>query len=218
MALMTFMALNSAGVLSVGDIKTPYPLYALIGLLFWQIFAAGLAAATNSLTSAGQMIKKISFPMESIVFASMAQALVAFLIQTAAVFALFAYYRVAPTAYILLIPLAALPIIALTLGIGFIFSLINGITRDLEKVTGVIVNFLMLMTPVMYAKPQQGILGAASTYNPMYYLVDVPRNLLLTGTTDQLNGYVLSALAAVAIFLVSWRIFYITQTRITERV
>jgi len=217
-ALTTFILLNNSGILTVGEITAPYPLYALLGLSLWQIFSAGLVAATNSVTSAGQMIKKINFPMESLVFASVAQALVTFAIQGTAVLVLFAYYPTAPTPYILLAPVAAIPIIALTLGIGFITSLINGVTRDLEKAIGAIVSFLMFVTPVMYAKPAYGILAAAAAVNPLYYLVEVPRSLILTGATTHLNEYVLSTIVALAVFLAGWRTFYLTQTRITERI
>src|SRR5271154_2475862 len=41
-AIGTFMYLNHTGILHIQQTSMPYPLYALIGLSVWQIFATGL--------------------------------------------------------------------------------------------------------------------------------------------------------------------------------
>ena len=70
----TFMYLNHAGILHIQQTSMPYPLYALIGLSVWQIFATGLNSGANSLIGAGDLVTKINFPREVLVIASMAQS------------------------------------------------------------------------------------------------------------------------------------------------
>ena len=41
-ALGTFIVLNSSGIITLGDINAPYPIFAVLGLAFWQIFSTGI--------------------------------------------------------------------------------------------------------------------------------------------------------------------------------
>jgi len=86
--LGTFIVLNSSGIITLGDINAPYPIFAVLGLAFWQIFSTGIVACTNSISNAGNMITKINFSRETLVFASMGQAIIACLIQIVVVFLL----------------------------------------------------------------------------------------------------------------------------------
>ena len=79
----TFVVLNSSGVFNIGDIDVPYPIYAILGMAFWQLFASGLVACSNSLVKAGSMIAKINFSKKALVIAATGQSIVAFMIQFA---------------------------------------------------------------------------------------------------------------------------------------
>jgi lipopolysaccharide transport system permease protein len=214
----TFIFLNRAGIFSIGDINIPYPIFAVAGMALWQLFSIGLIASTNSLVNAGAMITKINFTRESLVISAMGQAIVSSLIQMAIVFVLFLWYQIIPPWTSVLVPLAVLPLFLLTLGLGFIFSLINGVLRDVGNMISVSITFLLFLTPVLYAKPESGIAAVASQYNPLYYLISVPRDLLIYGGTTELHGYVYSALLSIAVFLACWTAFHITETRIAERI
>ena len=126
-----FIILNSSGIFNMGVIDVPYPIYAILGMAFWQLFSAGLIAGSNSMVQAGAMIAKINFSKKSLVIASTGQSIVSFLIQFILVGILFIYYGIAPNTAILLIPIVIIPIMLLTLGLGFILSLLNGIMRDI---------------------------------------------------------------------------------------
>ncbi len=214
----TFIFLNRAGIFSIGDIAVPYPIFAVAGMALWQLFSTGLIASTNSLVNAGAMITKINFTRESLVISATGQAIVSSLIQIAVVFALFVWYHIIPPWTLVLVPFAVLPLFLLTLGLGFIFSLINGVLRDVGNMISVSITFLLFLTPVLYAKPASGIAAVASHYNPLYYLISVPRDLLILGGTTELYGYVWSAILAIVVFFVCWTAFHLTETRITERI
>jgi lipopolysaccharide transport system permease protein len=214
----TFIVLSGSGVFNAGAITVPYALYAILGVAIWQLFAAGLPAISNSLVLAGPMITKIKFSLKSLVAASMGQSLLSFLVQFCLVVVLLLYYRFVPSAAILLLPLLIIPIILMTLGLGFIFSLLNGVLRDIGNLLSVCMTFLLFLTPILYAKPTTGVLGVVSTYNPLYYLVAVPRDLVLTGTVSEWRGFVLSSALAAAVFLICLVLFHLTETRVTERI
>ena len=213
----TFIILNRSGILEFGKIEVPYPIYAILGMAFWQLFSTGLITTSNSLVKAGSMLVKINFSKKSLVIASATQSLIAFIVQMVLVGILFGFYQVYPSVKILFFPLLMVPIFFLTLGLGFIISLFNSIVRDISNSLSVFMTFLMFLTPVLYAKPKIGALAPITKFNPLYYLVSIPREFILTGTMNEWKGYLISTGFSLLVFLVGLTIFHLTETRITER-
>jgi len=214
----TFIFLSRGGVFDVGDISIPYPIFAVAGTALWQLFSVGLTLSANSLVSGGSMVTKINFAKESLVISAAAQGIIPSLIQIVVVFMLFGCYQIIPPLTVLLVPFAMIPLLLLTLGLGFILSLVNGVFRDVGLGISIIVTFLMFATPVLYAKPPSGIVAAVSQYNPLYYLVAMPRDLLIVGSTVELQGFIYSAFFSVVLFFICWTTFHLAETRIAERV
>ena len=214
----TFIVLNQSGIFNIGDIDVPYPIYALLGMAFWQLFATGLVAGSNSLVAAGAMITKINFSKKSLVIASSGQSIVTFIIQFVFVCILFVCYWLAPSIAILLVPIVVIPLMLLTLGLGFFLSLFNGVVRDIGTMLTLFLTFLMFLTPVLYAKPTTGILATATNYNPLYYLVLAPRELVLTGTITEWGGFLVASAISVIVFIVCLVVFHLTETRVAERI
>lgn len=217
-SVSTFIVLNRSGVFVFGEIELPYPIYAVLGIAFWQLFSTGLLAASNSLVKAGPMIVKINFSKKSLVLASMGQTLISFAVQLLLTLSLFAYFGVAPRPQIFLIPLFAIPVLAFTLGIGFLLSIINGILRDVGNIISVVMTFLMFLTPVLYPRTCKGLLAAVTGYNPLYYLVSVPRDVILFGGSDELGIYAAVSVFSILILAACIVIFHVTEARVAERI
>ncbi len=218
LSVSTFIVLNRSGIFDIGQINVPYPLFGLLGMAFWQLFARGLVIGTNSLAIAGTMITKINFSKKSLVFASTAHTIVGFLIQSILVSILFIFYGLMPNKGILLVPIVILPLLCLSLGLSLILSLLNAIVRDVTNAMTMLMTFLLFLTPVLYAKPKIGILMYLTRYNPLYYMVSAGRDLILTGTISEVKGFTISAIFSIIIFMISLVLFHLTETRITERV
>jgi len=217
-SVVIFVFLNNGGILNVGDISVPYPLFALAGTSIWQLFSVGLTLGTNSLVTAGTIITKINFPKKTLVISGVLQGFITFLIPIVILLILFGAYTTPPPPTILLVPFAVIPLLILTLGLGFFLSLINCVVRDVGNSIVVAITFLLFATPILYAKPAGGIVGIVSTYNPLYYLVSVPRDLLVLGSADNLKGFAYASIISLVVFLVGLIVFHLSETRITERV
>jgi lipopolysaccharide transport system permease protein len=217
-SISTFVVLNRSGILAVGDLSAPYPLYAVLGVSFWQLFAAGLTAGTQSLAEAGQMIKIISFSKKALVISSLGRALVSFGIQMIFALILFGWFKTPPAWQMIFVPLLILPLLIFTFALALILSLLNGVMRDIGNALAMLMTFFMFLTPVLYARPQVGALSAVTTWNPMYYFVACPREIALTGSFPEMNGYWIASGAALALLIINLIIFHLTETRITERV
>lgn len=213
-----FVLLNNSGIFNFGDIKVPYPLFAIGGMAFWQLFATGLITCGNSLTAAGDMITRINFSKKSLVMAPVGRILISFLVQSALVVLLCIFYKFLPSYQIIFIPLVVVPIIFLTLGLGFIVALLNAIVRDAGNLLTIAITFLMYLTPVLYAKPKIGLLAGMTQWNPMYYLVSAGRDLIINGAIQEMKGFVISSIFSLILLVAALIIFHLTETRIAERI
>lgn len=225
----TFILLRSSGVVAVGDLSAPYPIYAGLGVAVWQLFAQGILSGASSLVMGGDMIARINFSKKSLVLASLGRTLVTFAVLVLLVVALFVVYAArgyeySPHLGLLLVPFALLPMILLTLGIGFWLALVNGLVRDVGTVMSVLVTFLLLLTPVLYQRPPlvgggtARVLSTITEYNPLYYLVSAPRDLVLQGALAEPQGFYVSSAVAVGLFALTLLGFHLTESRIAERI
>jgi len=214
----TFLMLSRSGIFNVGDIRIPYPLYAILGMAFWQIFSTGIIACANSLSNAGDMVKRINFSKKSLVLAAMGKPIVSFFIQLILVAVLFIIYRIFPHPGILLLPFIIIPLILLTLGFGLMVAILNAIIRDTGNFLSVALTLFMYLTPVLYAKPKIGLLAQVTHYNPVYYYISAGRDLALNGQIQELSGFLYSVVFSILIFIFSLIVFHLTETRITERI
>lgn len=212
-----FAMLGKSGIFNYGNIAAPYPLYAILGVSLWQIFNNGIMACGGALASAGDMITRINFSKKSLVMAAMGRSFVTFLIQLLMVAALLVIYKVVPSSSIVFLPLIALPIVLMTLGFGLVISILNSIVRDTGNLLSVLLMLGMYGTPVLYAKPATGILANITNYNPMYYFIASGRDMVLTGSLSDPEGFILSTIFACFVFIAGLFIFHLTETRITER-
>lgn len=214
-AIGTFMFLDRAGVVSIGATDLPYPLFALLGVAVYQFFSTGVTAACASLVEAGDMIAKVSFPREVLVVAAIAQAAFEFLVKLALIAAVCVYYQYLPPAGFLLLPLVLLPLVFLTLGLGLVLSLANAVFRDTAQAVGVVLMFLMFLTPVLY--PASGAREYLFRLNPLTALVEAPRDLFIYGALRHPLDLAVAAVFSVLVFACAWRVFHLVETKIPER-
>jgi lipopolysaccharide transport system permease protein len=214
-AIGTFVYLHQAGILNIGKTAMPYPLFALIGLSVWQIFATGLTSGSNSLIGAGDLITKINFPREVLVIASMAQSIYEFLIKFALVVICFFWFNFTPSWTMLLVPLALLPLLVLTVGLSLLLALLNGVMRDIGNMVSLFLMFLMFLTPVLYPIPEPS--AFLFQLNFLAPLVNAPRDLIGVGHITEPGRFLFSSALSVLIFFLAWRIFHLVETKIPER-
>lgn len=214
----TFLLLNMSGVIKIGDIPVPYPIYGLLGFSLWQIFSNGLTILTGSIVVAGSLIDKINFQRETLIFAGMGQIIVDFLIRIFLVIIIFLFYGLFPSKYFIFFPFFTLPILLLTLGISFITSLLNVIIRDIKDFIGIGLIFFLFLMPVMYNLPEKGLLATINRFNPIFYLLEAPRSIIIRGVLNYPLEFFLSSILALFIFLFGWFIFYISQNKLGERI
>ncbi|MCE9594470.1 MAG: ABC transporter permease [Planctomycetes bacterium] len=211
----------------------------LSGIIVWQCFAETISRCTNTLAENQNLIQKVVFPAEVLpvylTISALINMLIGVLIAELGV-AWFAY--IAPSAVhaattegttTVVRPLAlgaslvTLPVLMVlqatfTLGLGYFLAAFNLFLRDVYHVIGVAMSVWMFMTPIFY--PAEKVKEAELTWvlmiNPMYWLIDSYRRVLIYGEWPQpLTLAVFGAVALVAFFLGS-RFFMAQKARFPD--
>lgn len=214
----TFTFLNRSEVLSIGETDIPYPAYVLLGMTVWQLFSNGITSTAQSVSNAGDMIKKVRFPHESLVLAAFGQSVLDFLIRLVLLAAVLAWFRVELAATVLWTPLVLLGLSVLTVGCGYLLALANAVFRDISNALGVLMTFAMFVTPVVYPPPTTWPTSLINYVNPVSPFIIAAQDLTTKGYLTHPEALVLGCGVAVLVFVVGWRTFHVAMPRIVERV
>ena len=128
----------------------PYPLFALAGLLPWQLFARILNDSGNSLVTNQRLITKIYFPRLIVPISTALAALLDFGVGLVLLAGALAWFQVMPGPAALALPLFVLLMLIAALGVGFWLAALNTEYRDVAYAMPFLAQFWMFVTPVVY--------------------------------------------------------------------
>ncbi|MBS0167021.1 MAG: ABC transporter permease [Nitrospira sp.] len=216
--IASWLFLNQVGVLMPGKSDVPYPLFVLLGTTIWGVFMAVFTSAASSLSANSNLIMHAHFSHQVLVAQQVAHASLSMVANLVLLAAAFTFFGVHPQWTALFFPLSLVPLLLLGVGIGMIVSVLSILVRDMTKVMTTLLGVLMFFTPVIYT-PDVGneVLQDLIWLNPLTYLVGGARDLMISGIIRDVQGYVVAVSFAVAVFLLSWRIFFISEQKVAEK-
>lgn len=148
---------------ATGDV--PAPLFLFSGVLPWIYFQTAVAAAANSVVTSEGLVTKVYFPRLVIPLAAIAAALVDFAIAFVLLVLLMFWYRIVPSAAILLVPAAVALLTVAAIGFGTLIAALTVSYRDFRHAIGFLLQIWMIATPTIYynVRPSASTLTAAQT-------------------------------------------------------
>ena len=184
---------------------------AFVAVALWPWLAAqeSLQRGAVSIAGYGGMIRKVAFPHELIVLASVAAT---FALQFAGYLAILGVLRVAGEPIHLRGLLIAVPVwVVLLIGIAgltFLVSALQVFIKDVEHVLMPLLMMLMYLTPILYPltlvpKNVQPWVAA----NPFNWVVGRLRDALLEGRLELRTSDALAAVIAVVLFIAGRSVF-----------
>jgi lipopolysaccharide transport system permease protein len=186
----------------------PYPIFYYTALLPWMYFATAMQSATNIVVENQRVITKIYFPRVVLPISSVMAGLVDFAISFAVLLLLMAYYRMAPTGAVILLPAFTLLAVLTALGVGLWLSALNAMYRDVRYVVPFLVQFWMFASPVAYPS---SLVPAKWRWlyglNPMAGVIEGFR-WALTGHGDPPSILLAASSGAVVLLVISGLIYY----------
>jgi lipopolysaccharide transport system permease protein len=177
-ASLTFIFLNSQGIVKIDTGGIPYPAFAMMGTLLWQVFVDAITCAPTALNGAKPMLAKINFPREAILMGGLYMVIFNFLIRLLLVAGVMAFWKITPTTTLLFFPIAMAAILVTGFCIGLAITPIAGFYGDVARAIPMITGFWMLLTPVVYPARTEGLAGILATWNPVSPLIVTARECL----------------------------------------
>jgi homopolymeric O-antigen transport system permease protein len=199
--------------------RVAYPLFAYCGLLVWNFTASALRFAVSSLTANTNLVTKVYFPREIFPFAAVAVSLVDSAVAATVLVAMMAYYGIAPSSAIVLLPLVVVVQAMFTGALALLLSMANLFYRDVKYLFDVVLTVWMFGSAVVY--PVDGVGGWAGVVlraNPMTAIVEAYRSVLLYGAAPDPVSFGCVAALGLVLFPSAWLLFHRSEFRFAEHI
>lgn len=191
----------------------PYPIFVLLGLVFWQFFSNSVSHASSSFIENEALVKKVYFPREILPLSVIVTASIDFLISLAMLACFFVYFQIIPNlGFMLVLPFMVFITVLSAAGLGLLLSSVNIKYRDVRYILPFFLQLLIFITPVIYpltiVRPSFQYLLAL---NPMTGVIDTLRSTLTTGTIAKPEMLLISLVSSLLIFALGMWYFRATE-------
>ena len=195
-------------ILKVNSLGVPFIIFLSVALLPWNLFTQSLASSTGVLVSNSNLITKIYFPREILVYATIIAKLVDFMYSCIVLIVFFVLFKTPISIQILWIPVIVVIQLIFTMGLSLILATFNLFYRDIQYLLNLILMVWMYLTPIMYpVEMLPAKYRFIFTLNPMAVIINAYRQVMLSGSGPNLNSLGLAFLMSIGIFLIGFLIF-----------
>jgi ABC-type polysaccharide/polyol phosphate export permease len=191
-----------------GDSTLNFGLFLYCGLIPFLAFSQALTQGVTMIRRNSDLVTKVVFPLEllplSQVTASLLQNSFGF---AALLFILVVFeHRLYPT--IFLLPLIMVPQLVFTCGLSYLISVLGTYVPDIRETLRAFVRAMFFMTPIIWpaGRVPENYKWLVD-YNPLTFLVEAYRNLILEGTLPFGEQAIYFCLVAVTLFVAGLALF-----------
>jgi ABC-2 type transport system permease protein len=136
-------------------LKNGIPGFAVLliaGILPWNLFSSALPAACGSVVGNAAIVKKVSFPRETLPLAAVGASLVHFFLQLIVLVVFLGVFRRGPAiAYLPLLIPALITVVLLSSALGVLLAAVNVHLRDMQHLLEIGIQVWFWATPIVYA-------------------------------------------------------------------
>ena len=187
------------------------------GLIPFIGFSEALSNSAGSVVGNKQLIKNTMFPIELVPVKAVLTGSLSMAVGLLGLMIILWGRGQFRATQVLIVPLIVLQLM-FSIGIGWMLAALNVFIRDTGQAIGIIVLFLMIASPIGYTRemiPHQLLILAY--VNPLFYLIEVYRQVLFFGVVSPRFWSALIVMA-VASFWLGFVIFERLKTLFTEYV
>lgn len=214
---MVWIFLHHSGVVNVSDTSLPYPVYVFTGTMLWAILMDALNAPLRMVTAAKSMLAKINFPREALLVAGIYQTLFNASIKIALLLIVLAVMGINPGWGLVMFPLAIISLVMVGTVIGLALTPVGLLYGDVGKAVPLLMQFLMYLSPVVFAMPKGGVSAAVFKLNPLTPLILTARDWLTGLAPEYLGYFIVVNVIAIILLSVFWVVFRLAMPILIER-
>ena len=215
---------NVAGI-STGSV--PPFLFNLAGITIWNYFTACLSGTSDTFRSNASIFGKVYFPRIIVPISIVVSNLLKFGIQFLIFIVVYIYYYFQGAAInlnssVVFLPMLILLMGVLGLGLGMLISSLVTKYRDFTFLISFGVQLLMYLSAVMYPmaliKEKIPNYGWMVQYNPLAYIIEATRYMLLNIGQMSLSGLFYTFVVTIILFFIGLLIFNKTEKSFIDTV
>lgn len=214
----SFLLLQKANLLNVGEMTVPYPIYALTGMVFWQTFTEALMAPIRIMSESKSMLIKLNFPRESLILSGLLQVSFTFSVRILILIPCLILTSTLDYGSLPLLPIAYLGTVLLGTMFGVLLSPISVLYQDIAQGLPLLLSLLLIMTPVAYLPKTEGIMGWLNLYNPAASMVLFGRDTLLQVDGPPLIGVAITLIGTLLFLFLGWVLYRISIPHLISRI
>jgi lipopolysaccharide transport system permease protein len=185
------------------DGESPYVLLVLAGMLPWTFFSTAISDASSSLIQNANLISKVYFPRLIVPAATLAVALVDFLVGMSVMVCLYAWLGYLPPLKIFLLPFFVLLALFVSMGPSFWLASLNVRFRDFRYIVPFITQFGLYVSPVGYSSTVfDGEFRLLLTLNPIVGVIDGFRWCLLHESPFRLDSFIVTLFVSAGLLAI----------------
>lgn len=219
LGIFSFLYLFFIGVLKPGEGEIPYTLYALAGSTILGCLPGAMGAVSGGLQAQADLIMRTQIPKLALAVSSLSGLIYGILISMVTMTIFFLLLGTTPSRWFIVYPLLVAPMVLLGTAAGLVLSVLGPIARDLIPLATQALGLVMYITPVIYehSSINNAYIKALVDWNPITYLVDVPRSLICLGHAEHIGTFLWVALGTIVLVTFGLRIFYLLEDLVAER-
>lgn len=183
-----------------------YVLLVFTGLIPFIGFSEALTMSVPSVVANKHLLRNTLFPIELLPVKAVLASSLSMSIALVGLLLTFWIQGRFSAAHVGLLPVVLLQI-AFSIGLAWILSALTVFFRDISHIVGIIVLFLMIISPIGYTSEMiPAPLKAMAYANPLYYIIEMYRQIFFHGTLSPFlfGGF---ALATAVLFTVGYALF-----------
>ena len=184
-----------------------YAIILFAGLTPYYIFTDIVTRSTVIVLSFPNFVKKVVFPLEILVIMVAGTAIFTSLINLGLIILAMGIFTQTIHLTLILLPLIYIPLILLSLGIGWFLASLGVYLRDIGQFIGLVMQVLLFLSPIFYpvSAVPEGFRSLLSL-NPLTFFITNFRNLLVWGSMISWQSWGIWMLisSAIALFGYVW--------------
>lgn len=204
-----------------------FALYLSCGLLPWNYLTNSLASATGAVVNNSNLLKKVYFPREYVIVATVFAMTVSFLIELSVLMVVFLVFGQLVLQWIPIVLLLVIVQTVLVLGYSLFLGALNVYFRDMQHLISIVLQVWFYLTPVVYVMDRyiplhQTVAGVSIPvrslylFNPMVHVVTAFRNVLYDGRMPGTLSMTYLVLTSCVVLALGWGFFRKVEHRMVE--
>jgi lipopolysaccharide transport system permease protein len=208
---LVWMYVHSRQIVAIRATGVPYAVYALSGIIFWQVFSESLLSPLQQLTTNRQLVTRSRVPHEALILAGVLETLLHCAVRLLILAAVMVAYGVTIGPQVALVPLGVIALLMIGLALGMLAAPIGLLYDDVSRGLTMIAGFWFFLTPVVYPTPSHGLLR----FNPVSPLLETTRQWLTSSAP--VGRFAAIAGVTLVVLIAAWLLHRLARPHVVER-